>query len=246
MKQVEAIAKLISGLDIVRNQKEKSDLMNSILNTENTIIVGFVNAHAINLMFSSKDFFNSMSLANILLRDGKGLEILLEKAGKPPGFNMNGTDFIPEVLSLAKGKKISIYGTQEPWLSNAVKLLKNDGHLVVDYVDGFREFDYYIERTRITNPDLIILAMGMPIQEALSVELAKLDSLDRGPKIICGGAIIDFMGGRFERAPYTMRKYGLEWLYRWWKEPRRLLKRYIWGNIKFLIKVPQIARLIKR
>jgi N-acetylglucosaminyldiphosphoundecaprenol N-acetyl-beta-D-mannosaminyltransferase len=48
------------------------------------------------------------------------------------------------------------------------------------------------------------------------------------------GAAFDFLAGTVEQAPIWMQKSGTEWAYRWSKEPKRLAKRYLWGNPKFV------------
>jgi N-acetylglucosaminyldiphosphoundecaprenol N-acetyl-beta-D-mannosaminyltransferase len=54
------------------------------------------------------------------------------------------------------------------------------------------------------------------------------------PVCIGIGAAFDFMSGRIPRAPMVFQKAGLEWLYRLYREPRRLWKRYLLGNFIFL------------
>lgn len=49
------------------------------------------------------------------------------------------------------------------------------------------------------------------------------------------GAAFDLIPGRIPEAPLGMQKLGLEWLYRFWREPRRLWKRYIFNNPAFLL-----------
>jgi N-acetylglucosaminyldiphosphoundecaprenol N-acetyl-beta-D-mannosaminyltransferase len=48
------------------------------------------------------------------------------------------------------------------------------------------------------------------------------------------GAAFDFIAGATKRAPFIFRKFGLEWFYRLVTEPRRLWKRYLFGNVTFL------------
>ena len=51
------------------------------------------------------------------------------------------------------------------------------------------------------------------------------------------GGSFDVVAGKTKRAPVWVRKLGLEWVYRLVQEPRRMWKRYIIGNIKFIILV---------
>ena len=61
--------------------------------------------------------------------------------------------------------------------------------------------------------------------------LAKLD----GVVAIGVGAAFDFHSGRVKRAPPWMRSNGLEWLYRFLSEPRRLWRRYVYLAPRFLV-----------
>ena len=54
--------------------------------------------------------------------------------------------------------------------------------------------------------------------------------------VMCGvGAAFDFHAGRVSMAPPWMQHHGLEWIYRTWQEPRRLLGRYLRTNPRFVV-----------
>jgi exopolysaccharide biosynthesis WecB/TagA/CpsF family protein len=59
--------------------------------------------------------------------------------------------------------------------------------------------------------------------------------------IVCGGAIIDFLGGKVSRAPLWLRRMGMEWAYRLAVEPMRLFRRYVIGNPLFLSRALRLA-----
>jgi N-acetylglucosaminyldiphosphoundecaprenol N-acetyl-beta-D-mannosaminyltransferase len=69
------------------------------------------------------------------------------------------------------------------------------------------------------------IAVGSPAQERLAAAIAATGQ-SRGYGL-CIGAALDFFVGLQPRAPYWMRRLGLEWLYRLWREPRRLARRYL-------------------
>ena len=48
------------------------------------------------------------------------------------------------------------------------------------------------------------------------------------------GAVFDFFAGTTERAPLWWQQHSLEWLYRLIKEPKRMWRRYLVGNVLFL------------
>jgi len=64
--------------------------------------------------------------------------------------------------------------------------------------------------------------------------MALRDGAEHSCTIVNGGAIIDFLAERVNRAPLVWRKLGMEWLYRLIQEPKRLFNRYVIGNVVFL------------
>ena len=51
------------------------------------------------------------------------------------------------------------------------------------------------------------------------------------------GAVFDFFAGTIKRAPQWWQRHSLEWLYRLMKEPKRMWRRYVLGNILFLYNI---------
>lgn len=78
-------------------------------------------------------------------------------------------------------------------------------------------------------PDLLIACFGCPKQEKWIFEnISKYDA-----KVsICAGATVDFLAGNIKRAPRWMSEHGLEWLYRFLQEPKRMFKRYFIDDMK--------------
>ena len=56
------------------------------------------------------------------------------------------------------------------------------------------------------------------------------------PVLIGVGALFDFYSGNMPRAPLLLRKLGLEWVFRFLMEPRRMFARYILGNPVFILR----------
>lgn len=199
-------------------------------------VLAFVNAHAMNCAAESETFFNALIAADTIYRDGSGMSVLLKRLSIAPGLNLNGTDLIPRLIANCDGRKIALYGTQDPYLTEA----KNNIHSslapnsIIETAHGFLQAHEYVTLAMQQEPSLIILGMGMPKQEQVAVELRQ--QLSNGCLIVCGGAIIDFLGGKVSRAPQWMRQSGVEWMYRLAVEPKRLFKRYVIGNPKFLVR----------
>jgi N-acetylglucosaminyldiphosphoundecaprenol N-acetyl-beta-D-mannosaminyltransferase len=217
-------------------EKDKTLLIKDIVDTMDKGVrtVAFVNAHAMNMATKNKSFANDLSDADWLLRDGSGMQYLAKSMGLNAGLNMNGTDFIPEVLSALSGARVALWGTTEPYLSLAASRLANDFQFeIVSKLDGFQSVEEYKDVFEATRPQLVVLGMGMPKQERVAASIKQM-KYEQKTVLICGGAILDFYGGKVKRAPVALRTLGFEWLYRLMLEPKRLFKRYVIGHPVFL------------
>lgn len=94
------------------------------------------------------------------------------------------------------------------------------------------------DRIRTSGAQVVWVGLGTPRQDYLVSRLAKLvDSA-----IIPVGAAFDFVSGRVQEAPVFLHGTGLEWTYRLKSEPRRLWRRYLIGNPRFLATAARHAR----
>jgi len=233
---------LVQGVVRVHTGRGEQQLLESLSHPAEPTVLAFVNAHAMNSVAVSKKFFDSLMSADIVLRDGIGMAILLRLLNQAPGLNLNGTDLIPKILKLYADRSIALFGTEDPYLRSArdkVMTQLAPGSRVVT-THGFHEPVDYVRFASSQRPELIVLGMGMPKQEEVACMLRA--AVGYPCLIVCGGAIIDFMGGKTSRAPVWMRSTGLEWVYRLALEPTRLFHRYVIGNPVFLARALTLAR----
>ncbi len=229
---VKKVHRISTFKDVIKVIKE------TFRNSAKPYVVSFINAHAFNILHTDESFYDAMATSDILIRDGKGMEILYKKMKEDPGMNGCGTDLIPVLLEEYKGSPLALFGTDSLTLEKAAAKLKSEAYNVVACANGFVEQEEYIRLAQETKPELILLGMGMPKQEILSLKLKKV--LDFPCIIINGGAIIDHYGNKVKRAPAFIRSMGAEWLYRLIIEPRRLFQRYVVGNILFFKRIKHL------
>lgn len=225
---------IVGKIRVVGDAGDEQALIEGLSMPQKATVVGFVNAHAMNLVTGNDDYYQALSAADVLLRDGSGMTILFRRLGTEPGLNMNGTDLIPKLLAAYSGRRVAFWGTQEPWLSGAVE--QSEASFSVNVVSahhGFAPMQEYVDLAVEHQPQLIVLGMGMPKQEAVAAMLA---ASSEPCVIVCGGAILDFLGGKVSRAPRWMRRLGCEWVFRLISEPKRLFSRYVVGNPLFLLR----------
>lgn len=228
---------IIHKITIIETEEALSALLSDIYETarHRTVRLAFINAHGFNMAWTNPAFAADLLACDHVFRDGSGMKILYKLLGRPAGLNLNGTDLIPRILGNYSGKSIALFGTSEPYLERSATIIASMGGNVVVKIDGFQSIEDYPSAARNIPSDLTILAMGMPKQEAVASALVRQQP-QNGGLIVCGGAILDFMGGKVTRAPEIFRKTGMEWVYRLILEPKRLFKRYVLGNGLFLMR----------
>ena len=89
------------------------------------------------------------------------------------------------------------------------------------------------ERIVESGASICFVGLGCPRQETFAYEHRDLLPMP----VIAVGAAFDFHAGLLDQAPPWMREWGLEWLFRLRKEPRRLWRRYVYLNPRYLIHV---------
>jgi exopolysaccharide biosynthesis WecB/TagA/CpsF family protein len=80
-----------------------------------------------------------------------------------------------------------------------------------------------------------LLAVGSPVQEQIAAAIQDGGATGIG---LCIGAALEVWSGLKPRAPAVLRRLGLEWLFRLWREPRRLGRRYLiddWAVLRLLL-----------
>lgn len=184
--------------------------------------------------------------ASLILTDGKPLIWISKWYKTPIKEKISGTDLFPKVCELAANKNYTMYllGAAEGVADTAAKNLmkKYPGLNVVGTYSppfGFEKNEQEMNKIKTqiqeVHPDILIVGLGCPKQEKFMYYHCK----ELGVPISFGlGASIDFEAGNIKRAPKWMSNNGLEWLYRFSKEPKRLFKRYFVDDLKII----QVAR----
>ena len=93
------------------------------------------------------------------------------------------------------------------------------------------EDDALVKILNESRPDVVWVGLGSPKQEFWAAEHAPRLT---APLLLPIGAAFDFYSGRVRRAPRWIRRLGLEWLFRLAMEPRRLWRRYLTTNLRFV------------
>lgn len=209
------------------------------LDGDKTRFVAFLNAHCANVAATDNAYRSAIGQADIVLADGIGIRIASAILGEPVRENVNGTDLIPRLCDELDGRRLFLLGAAPGVAEDVAKRLQErfDGLAIVGIHSGFfnREQEpALVETIAKSQSDLLLVAMGVPAQELFIAR--NLDQL-HATVVIGVGGLFDFIAGRIRRAPLWMRELGLEWVYRFIREPMRMWRRYLLGNGLFVARV---------
>jgi len=203
--------------------------------------VAYANAHTLNLALEDPSYGDVLRRADLVLNDGKGLMLAGAILGHRFPADLNGNYFTPMLLDRAAAHNWSVFilGARPGVAERVAATLraKHPGLEIAGTMHGHFSPDEEAEvvaRIRATSPGLLLVGMGNPLQEKF---LARRLS-DSGASLGLGvGAYLDFQIGEVPRAPSWMNRIGLEWVHRLWQEPRRMWRRYLIGNPRFVWRV---------
>ena len=199
------------------------------------------NVHTTVMAYEDKDYRKIQNDAAAVLPDGKPLSVIERKCGHLKNAEkVSGPDLMPEVFRLSekKGYRHFFYGSTEQTLNLLKKNLeKRYPHLQITgiYAPPFRQLteeedEKIVRKINAAAPDFLWVGLGAPKQEIWMAEHKnKISAV-----MIGVGAGFDFHAGTIKRAPVWMQRCGLEWLYRLFQDPKRLWKRYVVTNSKFI------------
>jgi len=190
-------------------------------------------AHSIMDCYTNPDLYPLFNGSNMTTPDGMSIVWLLKLRGYSYVERVTGSDLMDATMrySAQRGWKHYFYGGQE---GIPEKLTKHflcrypDLKIVGAYSPPFRpltpeEDEDVVARIHQAKPDIIWVGISSPKQEIWMA--SHVDILDV-PILIGVGAAFDFLSGKKKRAPLWMQKTGLEWLFRFITEPKRLWPRY--------------------
>ncbi len=220
---------------------EAIEIIMNLLDSQHGHQICFVNADCANIAYRDEEYLHILRRADYVFADGIGLKLAGKLLGQEIKQNVNGTDLFPRLCqALADtGKSVFLLGAR-PGIAERVR------DWIAQYAPGVRvvgtQHGYFsreeeaaiINRIANSQADLLLVALGAPRQD----KWIHRHLHETGVKVAMGvGGLFDFYSGRIPRAPLWMREMGLEWLYRFIQEPRRMWKRYFVGNAVFLFRV---------
>ena len=198
-----------------------------------------VNAGKIVAMQTDPELRKSVNESDIINADGQAVVWASRILGKPLKERVAGIDLMANLVEMGHQKKhrIFLFGAKEGVVKSVVDLYteRYGPSLIAGYRNGYFPAEEEAEialQIAQSGAQMLFVAITSPKKENF---LYKHREALKNVNLIMGvGGSFDVVAGKTKRAPRWMQKSGLEWFYRFTQEPRRMWKRYLIGNSKFI------------
>ena len=200
----------------------------------------FANVHVVMEAFDDSGFRTDLNTADMVNPDGMPLVWALRALGAKHASRVYGPDFTVEMLAAAEkaDMPIGFYGGSAEVLAKLLACVREKHpklRIVFQMSPPFRslsaeEDTAVVDEIDRSGASLLFVGLGCPKQERWIME-----HRGRVPAVMFGvGAAFDFLAGAKPQAPRWMMRSGLEWVFRFASEPRRLARRYLRHNPRFV------------
>ncbi|MDD5217215.1 MAG: WecB/TagA/CpsF family glycosyltransferase [Candidatus Omnitrophica bacterium] len=217
----------------VRGPEEVHQYICKVIQSGQKAILYNLNIHAFNISFKEPWFLEFIQKTNLVFIDGDGVRWGLKLLGQAPPPKMSTTRWIWQLAEFCaqNGYSLFLLGAKPGTAEAAAKCLQNKfpGLRIAGTQDGYfqktgDENERVVAKINSVKPDILLTCFGMPAQEKwISENWNKIHA----HIFIKGGAVMDYVTGRLGEAPKWILKIQMEWLFRVFEEPYRLLGRYL-------------------
>jgi N-acetylglucosaminyldiphosphoundecaprenol N-acetyl-beta-D-mannosaminyltransferase len=198
------------------------------------------NVHMCMESYDNPEFCQVVYNADLVVPDGRPLVWALRLLGEKHAFQVRGSDLLLKLCAEAQQKNIPVgfYGGTPESLQDFQAYLKREYPLLpiaCAISPPFRPLSVEEDAACVaqiiaSGTKILFVGIGCPKQENwMAAHKNRL-----GCVMIGVGAAFDFFSGRKKHAPRWMQKAGLEWVFRLASDPRRLWKRYLKHNPRFV------------
>ena len=198
-----------------------------------------VNAGKVVSMQKDSELRQSVNQSDIINADGQAVVWASRFLLKPLKERVAGIDLMANLVEMAhkNNYKIFLFGAKEDVVKTVVEKYSEiySPNIIAGYRNGYfssSEEKEIAQQIADSGTQMLFVAISSPIKENF---LFKYRDILKNVNLIMGvGGSFDVVAGKTKRAPTWMQKAGLEWFYRFAQEPRRMWKRYLVGNSKFI------------
>ena len=201
----------------------------------------FSNVHTTVMAADDTEYRTILNGSAATFPDGKPVADKIMAQGYSEAERVAGPDLMAELFQRSEGTGLKhfFYGSTEKTLDSLRKnLTENHPYMEIAgmYSPPFRDLTQeedadIVELINSSGADFVWIGLGAPKQEKwMAAHEGRIKGVMLGV-----GAGFDFHAGTVKRAPHILQKLGLEWLYRLLQNPKRLVKRYLITNSKFIL-----------
>jgi N-acetylglucosaminyldiphosphoundecaprenol N-acetyl-beta-D-mannosaminyltransferase len=209
------------------------------------IVFACANPHSMVIAQQDREFMRAFHNAHQVVADGIGAVMMARMTGVEIGPRITGADYffsLMHALNARGSGRIFFFGSTPDVLELiSRRILREFPALVLCGMlsPPFRswadeENEQFIEAINAAQPDVLWVGMTAPKQEKW---VDKNRDRLKTPIIASIGAVFDFYAGTQPRAPQWIRRMGMEWIYRLFREPRRMWRRELISPPKFVFLV---------
>ncbi|MFH0735931.1 MAG: WecB/TagA/CpsF family glycosyltransferase [bacterium] len=209
----------------------------TIISNNKKAIINPINAFIFTLGLKNPELKTSLLNSDFIPADGQSIIWALKFLHKTKQKRLAGIDLMYLLFEIAykNNYKIFLLGSTDNTLIKISNSLPTKyKNLVVGMENGFfdeEQQNNIIEKINLLNPQILFLGLNSPKKEILAYKFKPILNCNI---ILSVGGSFEILAGNKNRAPKIFQKLGFEWFYRLIQEPRRLFKRYLFSNLKFI------------
>ena len=231
------------GVPVALTDYERTlDWMESMVARRGRGYVCVCNVHTVMASAEDLELRTALHSSSLNVPDGQPLVWAVNALGHPLEQRVYGPELMQRACerAVANGHRFYLYGGRNQGalfqLARNLRRRYPGIRIVGGYSPPHRpltagERDAVVGKINRSRPDVVWVGIGVPKQEKWMAEMRPL--LD-APVLVGVGAAFDFHAGLVPQAPTWMQRAGLEWAYRLSREPRRLWRRYLRYNPRFV------------
>lgn len=220
------------------NMQQTIDYVEKIIAEGNPTQHVVINASKINLMEDDSKLAQIINSCPLINADGASVVWAAKRLGIPLKERVTGCDLFQKLMAVSekKGYKVFLFGAKEEVVTKVKAIYERQypNIQIVGYRNGYfteKDEPQIVKQMRDSGADMMFVAFSSPKKEYwVSKYLNEINI----PFVMGVGGSFDIVAGVTKRAPIWFQEHGLEWLYRFVQEPRRMWKRYIIGNARFV------------
>ncbi len=219
--------------------EETVNKIDEAIRTEQTINHVVINAGKVVAMQTDKELYNSVVTCDLINADGQSIVWAARFLGRNLPCRVAGVDLMQNLIKLAADRKYRCFflGAKEEVVKKVVEIYSGEygPEIIAGYRNGYfskEQEPEVAQQIAESGARLLFVAISSPKKENF---LYRYKGLLKKVYFTMGvGGSFDVVAGVTRRAPGWMQKIGMEWFYRFIQEPKKMWRRYLIGNFKFI------------